>query len=281
MGKPSDTVRFRLAAALVTIAWLANVQTGAAQPVGPRMVDAAHRNVESLSQLPIAPFRRPEQGWEVYEPLIAHEIGAPSGADTPAFAAHLATWQSGHGLGGSGIVDVATITAMKTVWLARRPFVAASQSICPEPPPAANLATIPAGDAYGGKVMQLRPAALAAYERMLSAARADVPALRQDPRLLTIFSAFRAPAADAMRCARDGNCQGVTRASCSAHLTGLAVDLFLGSAPGLPPDSSDDANRLFISRGGAYLWMVSNARRFGFEPYPFEPWHWEWTGEPI
>jgi zinc D-Ala-D-Ala carboxypeptidase len=21
-------------------------------------------------------------------------------------------------------------------------------------------------------------------------------------------------------------------------------------------------------------------RRFGFVNYPFEPWHWEWTGEP-
>ncbi len=31
----------------------------------------------------------------------------------------------------------------------------------------------------------------------------------------------------------------------------------------------------------AYRWLLANARRFGFVNYVFEPWHWEWTGEPI
>jgi LAS superfamily LD-carboxypeptidase LdcB len=57
------------------------------------------------------------------------------------------------------------------------------------------------------------------------------------------------------------------------------MDLDLGAASGFGPDSTDDANRLFISRGAAYRWMVANAGRFGFVNYPFEPWHWEWTGE--
>ena len=60
---------------------------------------------------------------------------------------------------------------------------------------------------------------------------------------------------------------------------GLAMDLNLGAAPGSGPDSADDDNRLYISRGAAYRWMVANASRFGFVNYPFEPWHWEWTGE--
>ena len=34
-----------------------------------------------------------------------------------------------------------------------------------------------------------------------------------------------------------------------------------------------------MSRTPAYRWLVANADRFGFVPYPFEPWHWEWTGE--
>jgi LAS superfamily LD-carboxypeptidase LdcB len=116
---------------------------------------------------------------------------------------------------------------------------------------------------------------------MLAAARAEAPGVKSDPRLMTLFSAYRSPEADAARCAVDQNCQGVVRATCSAHRTGLAVDLYLGAAPGRLPDSSDDANRLYISRGVAYRWMVVNAGRFGFAPYPFEPWHWEWTGEPI
>ena len=60
------------------------------------------------------------------------------------------------------------------------------------------------------------------------------------------------------------------------------MDFYLGAAPGDRPDSADDVNRLYLSHSrAAYRWMVGNAWRFGFVPYPFEPWHWEWTGEPI
>ena len=45
------------------------------------------------------------------------------------------------------------------------------------------------------------------------------------------------------------------------------------------PESSADPNRLFQSRSAAYRWLVANAARFGFVNYPFEPWHWEWTGQ--
>jgi LAS superfamily LD-carboxypeptidase LdcB len=27
--------------------------------------------------------------------------------------------------------------------------------------------------------------------------------------------------------------------------------------------------------------MIRNAGRFGFINYAYEPWHWEWTGEPV
>jgi LAS superfamily LD-carboxypeptidase LdcB len=129
--------------------------------------------------------------------------------------------------------------------------------------------------------MLLRPAALAAYGRMLNAARAEVPEVRADLRLMTLFSAYRSQESDAARCVLDGNCQGIVRSSCSAHLTGLAIDLYLGAAPGDRPDSSDEVNRLYLSRSAAYRWMVNNAARFEFVPYAFEPWHWEWTGEPV
>ena len=243
--------------------------------------DAARRNDESLRRLTFAPFRRPETGWEVYEPLMAHEIGTRCGGGSAAFASDLAAWQSAHGLEADGVVSAATFAALKAVWEARRPFVAANHAGCPAPPPEASLAVVPAVQSYGGKILRLRPRALAAYEQMLASARAAAPELRADPRLMTVFSAYRSPEYDAARCARDGNCQGVTRASCSPHRTGLAMDIYLGAEPGYGPDSSDDANRLFITHGGAYRWMVENAGRFGFAPYAFEPWHWEWIGEPI
>jgi LAS superfamily LD-carboxypeptidase LdcB len=71
----------------------------------------------------------------------------------------------------------------------------------------------------------------------------------------------------------------VVRAACSAHRTGLALDLDVGAAPGFMVDSSADPNRLFQSRTPAYRWLVRNAVRFGFVNYVFEPWHWEWRGE--
>ncbi len=278
MTKAPETLRFLGVLAIAGfLAW----PRGASSIPGADFAAAARQNQESLDQLAFAPFRRQERGWAVYEPLVAHEIEAKADASTPTFAHRLAAWQTAHGLRPTGVMDEMTFAAMEAVWQGRRPFVAASRRVCPPPPPEASLATAPAQESYGGKVLRLRPAALAAFGELRAAALAETPALRSDPRLLTLFSAYRSPESDAARCARDGNCQGIVRASCSAHLTGLAVDINLGAAPGFPPDSSDDANRLYVTRGAAYRWMVDNAARFGFEPYPFEPWHWEWTGEPI
>ena len=248
---------------------------------GVGLADAARQNQGSLQQLPLVTRGRVETGWDYYEPLIAREIGTHCEAATPAFASDLAAWQSAHGLVRSGVMDQPTFAAMRTQWDLRRPFVVASRLGCPAAPPESSLATVPVADSYGGKTMLLRPGALAAYARMLAAARAEVPDVASDRRMMTLFSAYRSPQADAARCASENNCYGVMRATCSAHLTGLAMDLYLGAAPGDLPDASDDANRLYISHGAAYRWMIGNAWRFGFVPYPFEPWHWEWTGEPI
>jgi hypothetical protein len=240
---------------------------------------AAARNAASLTSLAWSPFGRAERGWAIYEALIAREIGADCPAATPAFAGALARWQNANALGGGGVMDGPTFARLKTVWQARRPFVAASRTGCPAPPLETALARALLAESYGGKVILLRPRALAAYRAMVAAARARLPQMAADPRLLTIFSAYRSPQYDAGRCAREGNCQGIVRAACSAHRTGLAMDLDLGSAPGHAVDSSDDVNRLTISRGPAYRWLVANAARFGFVNYPFEPWHWEWVGE--
>ena len=245
------------------------------------LADAARRNREGLEGLAFAPFLRPETGWAIYAPLIVQTVGGPCAADTPGFASRLAAWQSQHGLPASGVMDAGTFDVLKATWQGRRTFVAASGPGCPEPPPEASLSVVPLADSYGGKSLLLRPAALAAYERMLATARAEAPELAADHGLMTIFSAYRSPAADALRCLTEGNCQNIVRTTCSAHLTGLAVDLNLGAAAGYRPDSSDDANRRYIVRGAAYRWMAVNAGRFGFVPYPFEPWHWEWTGEPV
>ncbi len=211
---------------------------------------------------------------------MAETTGAATGADTPGFARAVARWRRRHGLGASGEVDGATLTAMKGEWQAARPFVALrARGVCPDPPAADALARLAPAESYGDRPLLLRRRALAAYRRMVAFARRSEPALMARPELLQIFSAYRSPERDAARCRTDGNCQGVVRAACSAHRTGLAVDLVLDTAPGFAVDSSADANRLAMAQGLAYRWLLAEAPRFGFVNYAFEPWHWEWTGE--
>ena len=43
-------------------------------------------------------------------------------------------------------------------------------------------------------------------------------------------------------------------------------------------DSTDVHSRRYMSQTPTYRWLVKNAGRFGFVPYVYEPWHWEWVG---
>lgn len=242
---------------------------------------AARINDSSLTALPWNPFGREEMGWRIYAPLVAREIGVDCPPGSTGFARALAAWQKRQGLAPDGLLSQVTFVQMKGEVQGRRPIVLLSaQGVCAAPADEAGLAIVPSDEGLGDKVIQLRPGALAAYRRMLAAARAEEPAVAADPELLRIFSGYRSPAYDAARCAAQNNCNGRERANCSPHRTGLAVDLYLGHAPGFSADSSADENRLAITQGAAYRWLLLNAERFGFVNYPFEPWHWEWTGEP-
>ncbi|MCE3289412.1 MAG: peptidase and DD-carboxypeptidase VanY/endolysin [Caulobacter sp.] len=252
------------------------VQTG--DCANPRYAAAARANAESARSLVWSPFGSEEIGWETYAPLIAAEIATACGYGDPGFAAALAAWQRRNGPVADGVLTPAMFEAMRLRWHRRRPFSKIQPEDCP--PPTANLAYAASSEVYG-RPMQLRPGALAAYRRMIAAARAEAPSVFNQPNALKIFSAFRDPEADAARCLADGNCDGVRRTLCSAHRTGLALDIHVGMAPGGDPASTADFNRLAQSRTPAYRWLVRNAGRFGFVNYPFEPWHWEWTGEPI
>jgi D-alanyl-D-alanine carboxypeptidase len=169
---------------------------------------------------------------------------------------------------------------MYRIWHARRPFSHVDPAHCPDPPQPADMARAAPGESYGGKAIELRRDALGAYQRMRAAARAEDPAIARDPRALAIFSGFRDPTADLARCAADGACDNRRRTWCSAHRTGTAADMYLGAAPGFGPDSTAPESRLYLSRTPAYRWLVANAGRFGFVNYVYEPWHWEWAGDP-
>ena len=240
--------------------------------------EAAAANAQSAASLAWAPFGRAEVGWETYVPLIAREIGSDCSPDSEGFAAAFARWQEAHSLTSNGRLVEPDFLAMKVDLQARRPFLAlTSAGGCPET--ADVIATAHAYESLGGKIVWARPSVLAAYRAMRAAAWLESPDIAADPRNLAIFSGYRSPTLDAARCLTEGNCDGVVRARCSSHRTGLALDLFVGQAEGFGADSTADTSRLTLSKTATYRWLVANAARFGFVNYPFEPWHWEWTGE--
>jgi hypothetical protein len=183
-------------------------------------------NARTLQQLAWRPFGREELGWETYVPLIDREIGTDCPPQSARFAERLGAWQRAQGRAPTGRMSESDFQVMKGRWQARRPFVLlAASGTCPAPPPETALATAKVEEGYRGKVVRLRPGALDAYRRMVAAAHEEAPAAFADPDAFTIFSAFRSPEADARRCLRDRNCDGVRRATCSPHRTGLALDL--------------------------------------------------------
>jgi D-alanyl-D-alanine carboxypeptidase len=239
---------------------------------------AAQANRGSLSELAWAPFGPPETGWATYAPLVAHEIRTACPPDSPGFARDYARWQTRMKLPADGVLKPAEFTPIRDALALRRPFVqATSKGLCPGAPSAAALAPARPDEAYGAKAVQLRAGALSAYRRMVEAARRD--GVAQHPPLLAIVSGYRDATEEAARCA-EGGCNTLTRAHCSAHRTGLAVDLYLEPARGQDPTSTVEENRRHMAQTAEYRWLVANAATYGFLPYAYEPWHWEWTGEP-
>jgi len=256
------------------------VRAQACETAGDAWAGPAFANAISLYSLEWAPFGQTEWGWETYLPLLQQEIGAECAASSPDFAVALAAWQGRYGLAATGQFDQPTFQVLKGVLQERRPFVMArTRNECPEPPPLNLLGYLSADEEHADRLTRLlRRDVLDAYRGLVAAARREVPEVAADPEMLQIFSGFRDPEADAARCAAQGNCDGVRRAVCSPHRTGTAIDLYVGQVIGLGVDSTDPASRLHMTRGATYRWLVANAGRFGFIPYLYEPWHWEWVG---
>lgn len=241
--------------------------------------EAAAGNSRTLHSLEWQPFGR-EYGWETYLPMTQQEIGTSCAPFTPDFARALAGFQTRYGLEADGRFGPATFEVLKGLWQERRPFVMARvRGECPRAPERQSLAefdwreeTIQRPGRMGQAV------AVEAYRRMVRDARAQVPELAANPNLLTVYSTYRHPDIDGVRCEDESNCDGLRRASCSAHRTGWAFDINVGEAPGYGIASTNAYNRLWQSRGPAYRWLVRNAARYGFVNYIYEPWHWEYVG---
>lgn len=241
--------------------------------------EAAAGNSRSLHALDWQPFGR-EYGWETYLPMTQQEIGTRCAPHTPGFAQAMAAFQVRYGLQADGRFGPATFEVLKGIWQERRPFVMARvRGECPAYPERHSLAEFDYTEESLRRPGRMGQAvAVEAYRRMVRDARAEVPALATEPLLLTVYSTYRHPDIDGVRCEDEGNCDGLRRASCSAHRTGWAFDINVGEAPGYGIASTNPYNRLWQTRGPAYRWLVRNAARYGFVNYIYEPWHWEYVG---
>jgi LAS superfamily LD-carboxypeptidase LdcB len=142
------------------------------------------------------------------------------------------------------------------------------------PATADQLITAPPSDFYdpsrAPELRQVERNTYEAYKRMLAAATSD---LGTSGDYLKIVSAFRSREYQDELRRKSPNAGSAGLAVNSPHFTGRALDLYVG---GSPVDTRDE-NRAIQVNTPAYRWLVRNAERFGFRPYFYEPWHWEYV----
>lgn len=220
-----------------------------------------------------------QHGWYLYEVLIDKTLDTPHDPDTTGFAAALATWQKRSGLGASGVLDENSLMRMVSQWQSNR----LKTRTVADP---SQLITAPTADFYdpsrAPELRQVERKTYEAYKEMLAAAIAD-PSLKlahtsanelaSKESYFKIVSAYRSrDYQDELR-RKSPNSGSAGLAVNSPHFTGRALDLYVGG----DPVDTKDANRAIQVKTPAYRWLVRNAERFGFRPYFYEPWHWEYV----
>jgi LAS superfamily LD-carboxypeptidase LdcB len=141
-----------------------------------------------------------------------------------------------------------------------------------------QLVTAPISDFYdptrGEELRRVERRTYKAYRRMIKAAAED-PSLKLSPgdKYLKIISSFRSQEYQDQLRRQSPTAGRAGLAVNSHHLTGKALDLYVGGEP----VSTKDENRSIQIKTPAYRWLVKNAARFGFQPYFYEPWHWEYV----
>src|SRR5215813_5919247 len=211
-----------------------------------------------------------QRGWYLYVPLIQRLLNTASGPETNASALALANWQKTVGLASTGVLTQDTWMKMVSVFQSRR--INDRSTARPE-----RLALVSASEFFDSErpegLRYVERQAYAAYKKIVAAASAE---LSLDPssneNWLKIVSAFRSPAYQAQLRKQNPRSGRAGLALHSPHFTGRALDVYVGGEP----VSTDDRNRAIQVNTKVYQWLVKNAERFGFYPYFYEPWHWEY-----
>jgi uncharacterized protein YcbK (DUF882 family) len=219
-----------------------------------------------------------QRGWYLYTLLIKRLINTSHEADSKQFASAVARWQEKAGLKPSGILDDETLYKMIAAWQDAR---LKDRSVA-QPD---QLLTAPISDFYdptrAEELRQVQRETYAAYKRMVAAAVADRSLglarngreLAPGEKYLKIISAFRSREYQEKLRREAPNAGSAGLAVNSPHFTGRALDLYVGGEP----VDTQDSNRALQVQTRVYQWLVRNADRFGFRPYCYEPWHWEYV----
>jgi LAS superfamily LD-carboxypeptidase LdcB len=221
-----------------------------------------------------------QRGWYLYDLLISKTLNTQDDPATSDFAASIAKWQKRRGLAADGILDEDALMSMVSQWqgdrLKNRAYATPDQ-----------LMIAPTSDFYDpsrvDELRQVERSTYAAYKQMIAAAIAD-PTLKlahtssdqlaAKEQYFKIVSAFRSREyQDNLRRKSPNAGSAGLAVNNSPHFTGRALDLYVGGSP----VDTKDSNRAIQVNTPAYQWLVKNAERFGFRPYFYEPWHWEYV----
>jgi LAS superfamily LD-carboxypeptidase LdcB len=220
-----------------------------------------------------------QHGWYLYNSLIGQTFKTANDSLTSDFAATLAAWQKDRGLNPSGVLDEESWMALVAAWQGAR--IKDRTPAAPE-----QLLTAPSSDFFDPErlpeLRQVERNTYAAYKQMLAAAIAD-PALHlahttsgelaPTEKYFKIVSAFRSREYQEQLRRQSPGAGSAGLAVNSPHFTGRALDVYVGG----DPVDTKDSNRAIQVNTPAYQWLVRNAERFGFRPYFYEPWHWEYV----
>jgi LAS superfamily LD-carboxypeptidase LdcB len=183
------------------------------------------------------------------------------------------------GLSPAGVLEEDSLMAMVSQWqnsrLKNREYALPDQ-----------LLTAPTADFYDPErfpeLRQVERNTYAAYKQMVAAAIADSSLnlahttsdeLAAGEKFFKIISAFRSREYQDELRRKSPNAGSAGLAVNSPHFTGRALDIYVGG----DPVDTRDSNRAVQVNTPAYKWLVRNAGRFGFRPYFYEPWHWEYV----
>ena len=239
--------------------------------LSPAMTAAAAQNATLRNEVNWTFGGKQQRGWHLYDLLIGKTINSEQEPLSGDFASSLSKWQKKSGLSSTGVLDQNTLTAMVSHWQRNRLKVRA-------PATPDQLVLAPASDFYDpGRPAELRQVerkTYEAYKAMLAAAYAD-PTLKLSPKdqYLKIISSFRSREYQDELRRKSPNAGSAGLAVNSPHFTGRALDIYVGGSP----VETKDSNRAIQVNTPAYRWLVRNAERFGFRPYFYEPWHWEYV----